>query len=173
MKHSDNAPAKVQAKFAAAVRFHRNKLGLTQMDVAHRAKLHRTYISDVERGARNVTLITMDRLACALHISIGDFFASTLWSQPDGVNTAHCFKPAICSAVALDNGTKAAEDNRNIEISRFLQLFKANEDDLQVIIFNSSSSCRVLVGEAKASASLSAASPSPPASSSTTKGTPE
>lgn len=42
--------------------------------LAERANLHRTYISDVERGTRNVTLEIIDRLAKALDVSISTFF---------------------------------------------------------------------------------------------------
>jgi CheY-like chemotaxis protein len=44
-------------------------LGISQEALAERADLHRTYIADVEGGARNVTLKTMDRLARALEVS--------------------------------------------------------------------------------------------------------
>lgn len=37
--------------------------------------MHRTYIADIERGARNVTLRTVAKLANALQISIGQLFA--------------------------------------------------------------------------------------------------
>jgi len=37
--------------------------------------LHRTYVADIERGARNVALENIEKLARALEISIADFFA--------------------------------------------------------------------------------------------------
>jgi transcriptional regulator with XRE-family HTH domain len=42
-------------------------LGISQEELARRAKLHRTYISDVERGSRSVSLITLCKLAEALN----------------------------------------------------------------------------------------------------------
>ena len=42
-------------------------LGISQEELARRAKLHRTYVSDVERGERSVSLITLCKLAEALH----------------------------------------------------------------------------------------------------------
>ncbi len=45
----------------------RYELGLSQEELAQRAGLHRTYVSDIERGARrNVSLKTVTCLAHAL-----------------------------------------------------------------------------------------------------------
>lgn len=52
-----------------AVHKRRGQLGISQEELANRAGLHRTYISDIERGARNPTLKTLSRLAVALEIS--------------------------------------------------------------------------------------------------------
>lgn len=50
----------------------REVLGISQEELAHRAGLHRTYISDIERGARNPSLKTLSRLADALELSTSD-----------------------------------------------------------------------------------------------------
>ena len=42
--------------FSSNVRFYRMKLKLSQEALAEKANLHRTYISDIERGQRNVSL---------------------------------------------------------------------------------------------------------------------
>lgn len=47
----------------------RSNLGISQEELARRSKLHRTYISDVERGSRSVSLITLCKLADALDIT--------------------------------------------------------------------------------------------------------
>ena len=44
----------------------------SQDELAERAELDRTYVSDVERGLRNPSIKTLARLAAALQISIGD-----------------------------------------------------------------------------------------------------
>ncbi|GHD02173.1 helix-turn-helix domain-containing protein [Novosphingobium pokkalii] len=50
----------------------RTAAGRSQEDFAHDADIHRTYISDLERGARNPTIRVVDRLAKALGVSMGD-----------------------------------------------------------------------------------------------------
>jgi CheY-like chemotaxis protein len=65
----------VKKQFGAAVRFHRGHLGISQEELAGRAGLHRTYISDVERGARNVSLESIHRLADALEVPLSILFS--------------------------------------------------------------------------------------------------
>jgi len=60
------------AEFGKRVRQRRNDLGLTQEDLAHRAGLHWTFIGQVERGRRNITLHNILKLAAALEIDAGD-----------------------------------------------------------------------------------------------------
>jgi len=48
----------VRERFGFAVRILREERGLTQEELAHRSGIHRTYLSDLERGTRNVALIT-------------------------------------------------------------------------------------------------------------------
>jgi CheY-like chemotaxis protein/DNA-binding XRE family transcriptional regulator len=59
----------ILSHFGAAVRRLRRGLDISQETLAERADLHRTYIADIERGARNVTLKSMTRLARALQVS--------------------------------------------------------------------------------------------------------
>jgi CheY-like chemotaxis protein/DNA-binding XRE family transcriptional regulator len=60
----------VKKPFGTSVRTWRGRLGISQEELAGRAGLHRTYICDVERGARNVTLRSIEKLAQALEISV-------------------------------------------------------------------------------------------------------
>ena len=45
--------------------------GWSQEAFAHEADLHRTYISDLERCARNPTIEVVDKLAVALGVTAG------------------------------------------------------------------------------------------------------
>ncbi|MFQ5801330.1 MAG: helix-turn-helix domain-containing protein [Candidatus Methylomirabilales bacterium] len=56
-------------RFGKAVRARRLALGLSQEELADRAGLDRTYVSGVERGRRNITLLNIHALARALETS--------------------------------------------------------------------------------------------------------
>jgi CheY-like chemotaxis protein/DNA-binding XRE family transcriptional regulator len=60
----------LQARFGAEVRSRRQTLGISQEELAWRADLHRTYIADIERGGRNITLRSIASLARALEVSV-------------------------------------------------------------------------------------------------------
>ena len=59
-----------------AIKTQRASLGISQEELAHRAGLHRTYISDLERGARNPSIESIEKLAGALQVSVSKLFES-------------------------------------------------------------------------------------------------
>jgi transcriptional regulator with XRE-family HTH domain len=65
----------IRERFGFAVKARREELALTQEDLAERAGIHRTYLSDCERGTRNVSLVNVERLASALEITLAELFA--------------------------------------------------------------------------------------------------
>lgn len=71
MKHATKGPSLVRT-FARNLRATRLRQGLTQEELADRASLHRTYVGSVERGERNVTLDSLDRIAKALGVTAVD-----------------------------------------------------------------------------------------------------
>ena len=58
--------ANVFERFGMRLREIRLKKGISQERLAELAGLHRTYVSSVERGGRNISLENIDRLATAL-----------------------------------------------------------------------------------------------------------
>ena len=58
--------ANVFERFGMRLREIRLKKGISQERLAELAGLHRTYVSSVERGGRNISLENIDRLAIAL-----------------------------------------------------------------------------------------------------------
>lgn len=61
--------------FGKAVRKLRSDRGISQEEFAELCRLHRTYISDVELGKRNVSLENIGRIAEALNITLSELFA--------------------------------------------------------------------------------------------------
>lgn len=55
----------------ARIRVRRLQLGLTQERLGERAQLHRTYVASLERGHRNIPVVTLLRLAQALGVDAG------------------------------------------------------------------------------------------------------
>ena len=66
----------LRKSLGVAVRYHREKHGLTQEQLAERADLHRTYVSDIERGSRNLSLDSMYAIATALQVSLSTLLAA-------------------------------------------------------------------------------------------------
>ena len=64
----------VQREFGNRLREIRQEQCFTQEELAHRAGLNRTYIGDIERGEKNLTLVSMEKLARALGVKMRDFF---------------------------------------------------------------------------------------------------
>lgn len=59
----------ISQQFGKRISELRTKRSWSQEELADRSNLHRTYISGVERGTRNPTLLVIYRLACAFSIS--------------------------------------------------------------------------------------------------------
>lgn len=59
----------IKKKFGQKLREIRKQKKLSQEELSFRASLHRTYISDIERGSRNVSLENIEKIAKALGVS--------------------------------------------------------------------------------------------------------
>lgn len=64
-------------RLGVAIRERRQELGYSQEDLAAACKLHRTYISGIERGVRNPTITCIDDVARALEYSLTDLVQRT------------------------------------------------------------------------------------------------
>lgn len=67
---------------ANAIKQQRSALGISQEELAARAGMHRTYVSEVERGERNPSITSVEKLAQALEISITSLLAPTQPGSP-------------------------------------------------------------------------------------------
>lgn len=66
--------ANVLQSFGHTVRNIRISKGISQESFADMCELHRTYISDIELGKRNVSLENISRISSALGLSISKLF---------------------------------------------------------------------------------------------------
>lgn len=55
-----------------AIRTRREALGLTQEQLAEKASLHWTFISGVERGVRNISIVKLHSIAVSLGVRLRD-----------------------------------------------------------------------------------------------------
>jgi len=62
--------------FAAVLKKLRTQKALSQEELAFKANLHRTYISQLERGLKSPTLNTLSNLSDVLGISLAQFVKS-------------------------------------------------------------------------------------------------
>ncbi len=61
-------PGKLRQVLAKKVRLYRQARGLTQEELAHKAKLHRTYLGMIERSERNLSVDNIEKIAKALEV---------------------------------------------------------------------------------------------------------
>lgn len=61
-------------KFGRNVRRYRKEAGFTQETLGELTNLDRGYISGVERGVRNPTLVTIEKIAEALQVKTAQLF---------------------------------------------------------------------------------------------------
>lgn len=64
----------IQKNFGQSLKKIRNNKNLSQEKLASISGLHRTYISDVERGNKNISLQNIEKIAKALKVKMSDFF---------------------------------------------------------------------------------------------------
>ena len=56
------------------IRVLRIRRGLTQEELAEKADLHTTYIGQIERGEKNMTITSMEKILEALDVPFSEFF---------------------------------------------------------------------------------------------------
>lgn len=62
----------INKNIGLAIRELHNSSNLSQEKLAELSGLHRTYVSDIERGSRNITLNSLSKIADALQISLSE-----------------------------------------------------------------------------------------------------
>ena len=64
----------IKTKVGKRIKELRNKLGISQEELALRSEIHRTYIASLEVGKRNVSIETLEKVVNALEVSMSEFF---------------------------------------------------------------------------------------------------
>ena len=88
------------------IRNYRTQLGLSQEKLAELSGCHPTYIGQLERGEKNATLESIDKVASSLKISL-----SKLFENLDGESTNERNIPLECYEFLL---TKSQEEQEQI-----------------------------------------------------------
>ena len=56
------------------IRYLRKQLRMSQLDLAYESEVNKNYLSDLERGRRNPSVLILDRIAKALNIDLATLF---------------------------------------------------------------------------------------------------
>lgn len=115
----------------------RQQLGITQEELAWRASMHRTYIADIERGARNVSLRSVANLAKALEVTLGELLAQTTEAEGTVVNAAKLSLPPTREILLIQNSAEdivlAQRAFKKSKIANPLRLVKSAEEALDYL----------------------------------------
>ena len=65
----------LRIRLGKAIRRLREREGYSQEDLAHRAKIHRTTMSEIERGVSNVSVDMAERIAKGLGVTLPELFS--------------------------------------------------------------------------------------------------
>lgn len=111
----------------ATIRNERSALGISQEELAYRATLHRTYVSDVERGARNPSLESVEKLAHALELPV-----SILFERATGGNGT---KQLVEILLVEDNARDVQLTRRAFEKMRIMNPLRVARDGAEALDF--------------------------------------
>ncbi|WHP68749.1 helix-turn-helix domain-containing protein [Phaeobacter inhibens] len=64
----------IQSRVSRNIQRIRREKDLSQEEVAHRADIHQTYLSGVETGKRNPSILVLERIAKALGVDVSEIF---------------------------------------------------------------------------------------------------
>ncbi len=79
------------------IRNYRTKLGLSQEKLAELCGCHPTYIGQLERGEKNATLESIEKVAAALQVSLAKLFENVGASDADGKNIPLACYEFLCT----------------------------------------------------------------------------
>ena len=74
----------IEKAFGQRLKAKRSGEGISQEELADRSGLHRTYVSQLERGLKSPSLGTIEALAVALRVDITDLVRDLSRQGPEG-----------------------------------------------------------------------------------------
>jgi len=109
----------IRRAFGMAIKRWRERAHISQEELAWRAALHRSYVADIERGMRNASLQTIEKLANALGVSL-----AVLFEPVNGLRKAA--DPPVSATAEATTGPvdilMVEDDPRDVELT--LQAFR-------------------------------------------------
>jgi transcriptional regulator with XRE-family HTH domain len=91
------SPDEIMRALSEVVRSRRQQLGFSQEQLSSKADLHRTYISDIEAGKRNLSIKSLHRLAVALNSSMSELVKSAEQQSLAAAASASTAKATVAS----------------------------------------------------------------------------
>lgn len=120
----------LQRRLGLVVSICRQHLGITQEELAGRSSMHRTYIADIERGARNVTLRTLANLARALEVTLENLISYSAAPAESGLRLDEQRVPTVTGDILLveDSATDSAVTVRTFQQAKLTNRIKIVRD---------------------------------------------
>ena len=64
----------IKIKFGLRLKQLRKEKGISQEELMAATGIHRTYLSEVERGIRNISIVNIEKISLALNIDVMEMF---------------------------------------------------------------------------------------------------
>lgn len=64
----------IKSKVGKRIREIREKVEMSQKDLAYSSDLDRSYIASVENGQRNISIVNLEKIANSLGVSLNELF---------------------------------------------------------------------------------------------------
>lgn len=64
----------INTQLGMRIRYLRKQKGLSQEDLALDSGVNKNYLSDLERGERNPTIVVLEKIATSLGVTLSTFF---------------------------------------------------------------------------------------------------
>lgn len=108
--------SRISSEIGARIRNYRNLLRISQEELAERCGLHPTYIGQLERGEKNATLESIEKVASGLTISLERLFEN-IGSDEMGLNYPQ-------QAYSIIHSVNINEQSRLVEILKSIKEYR-------------------------------------------------